>query len=131
MIHLYSTKSGTRRWLMHVFFNVLDISAINAWILYKEVTGKKKLSRRNFILQLCEKLRAPYASSRNTANARKPMEQSVNREETIQRRTKCRVKLSCKRNHTWKTCPDCKIAVCSKCASREVGCIDCYENSTK
>ncbi|GBN90560.1 hypothetical protein AVEN_212002-1, partial [Araneus ventricosus] len=91
MIRLYSTKSGTCRWPIHVFFNVLDISATNAWILYKDVTGKNKLSSRNFVLQLSEELRAPCVSSRNTANARKPTEQRVNREDiTIKKRSKCR-----------------------------------------
>ena len=35
----------------------LDLSAINAWILYKEVTGSK-INRRNRILQLYEELAA-------------------------------------------------------------------------
>lgn len=96
------------------------------------MTGKKELSRRNFILQLCEELRAPYLSSRNTSNERKLAEQCVNREDnTLKKRTKCRIKMSCKGNHTWNTCLDCKKAVCGKCASREVRCIDCNKNCTK
>ena len=51
MASKFSVKAGSRRWAVHVFYNILDLAAINAWILYKEVT-KKKISRRNFLLQL-------------------------------------------------------------------------------
>ena len=47
----------------HVFYKVLDLAAINSWILYKEVTGKA-ISRRDFILQLAEELSDPYVKSR-------------------------------------------------------------------
>ncbi|KAJ4442327.1 hypothetical protein ANN_03913, partial [Periplaneta americana] len=35
MARLYAVKYGCRRWPMQVFFNVLDLAAINAWILYR------------------------------------------------------------------------------------------------
>ena len=37
MARLYSCKAASRQWPMHVFYNVLDMSLINAWIVYKEV----------------------------------------------------------------------------------------------
>ena len=37
MAKKYSTKAGSRRWPVAVFFNILDLAAINAHIVYKEV----------------------------------------------------------------------------------------------
>ncbi|QQP50497.1 Uncharacterized protein FKW44_011512, partial [Caligus rogercresseyi] len=51
MCRLYSTKSGTRRWPVAVFNNILDIAGINAWILYKE-TQQDKITRRQFLQEL-------------------------------------------------------------------------------
>ncbi|XP_024224668.1 uncharacterized protein LOC112213134 [Bombus impatiens] len=45
----YSVKAGSFRWSLQVsFFNILDLAAINAWILRKECTGSK-ISRKEFI----------------------------------------------------------------------------------
>uniref|UniRef100_A0A1A9US35 DDE_Tnp_1_7 domain-containing protein n=1 Tax=Glossina austeni TaxID=7395 RepID=A0A1A9US35_GLOAU len=35
----YSVKSKCQRWPLQVFFNILDLAGINAWILHKETTG--------------------------------------------------------------------------------------------
>ncbi|XP_035231848.1 uncharacterized protein LOC118203679 [Stegodyphus dumicola] len=50
MLRKYSTSSGSRRWPVHVFYNVLDIAALNAWIIFKESLGTS-ISRREFILE--------------------------------------------------------------------------------
>jgi len=42
---------------MHVFYNILDLAGINAWVLYKETTGEN-ISRKDFLFQLGEKLAA-------------------------------------------------------------------------
>ena len=55
MARLYTTRSATRRWPMSVWGNMLDIAAINAWILYKKST-RKQISRRKFIFCLVETL---------------------------------------------------------------------------
>ncbi|MGH0149194.1 UNVERIFIED_CONTAM: hypothetical protein FKN15_056976 [Acipenser sinensis] len=52
----YSVKAGSRRWSVQVFYNVLDLAAINSWVLYKECT-EKNLPRREYILQLAQQLR--------------------------------------------------------------------------
>ena len=41
MARKYSVKAGSRRWPIQIWYNVLDSAAINSWILYKHVTGKK------------------------------------------------------------------------------------------
>lgn len=64
MLSLYTNKYRTRCCPTHVFCNVLDMCALNACILYIEVTWKKKLSRWNCILQICVALLATRTASR-------------------------------------------------------------------
>ncbi|XP_041102639.1 uncharacterized protein LOC121313928 [Polyodon spathula] len=59
MSQKYSVKAGSRRWPVQVFYNIMDLAAINSWILYKETTGKW-ISRRNYILQLAEELQLAH-----------------------------------------------------------------------
>jgi CO dehydrogenase/acetyl-CoA synthase gamma subunit (corrinoid Fe-S protein) len=39
MARKYTVKASSRRWPLQIFFNILDLAAVNAWILYKETTG--------------------------------------------------------------------------------------------
>ena len=55
MARKYSVKARSFRWPLQVFFNILDLTAINAWILYKECT-RSKISRKEFIFCLAEEL---------------------------------------------------------------------------
>ena len=38
MLRKYSTRCSTFRGSAHVFYNVLDIAALNAWIIFKELS---------------------------------------------------------------------------------------------
>jgi hypothetical protein len=55
MTRAYNVKAPTRRWPVQVFFNMLNLTSINAWVLYKE-TNKIKISRRNLIIGLIEEI---------------------------------------------------------------------------
>ena len=55
MARKYSVKAGSFRWPLQVFFNILDLVAINARILYKKCT-RSKISRKEFIFCLAEKI---------------------------------------------------------------------------
>jgi hypothetical protein len=65
MARRYSTRAAARRWPVHVFYNILDLAAINAWIIYRGVTGEK-MSRHAFLHQLAEKLREVYKEKRES-----------------------------------------------------------------
>jgi hypothetical protein len=56
MARRYSTRAAACRWPVHVFYNILDLAAINAWIIYRGVTGEV-MSRHAFFHQLAEELR--------------------------------------------------------------------------
>ena len=46
-----STKAGSRRWPLRIFYNILDLAAINAWVLYKDVT-QIKISTKDNLTQI-------------------------------------------------------------------------------
>ena len=53
MACLCITRSANRRWPVAVWGNILDIAAINSYVLYKRVTSNR-ITRRQFILILVE-----------------------------------------------------------------------------
>ena len=53
MARLYTTRSASRRWPVSVWGNILDIAAINSYVLYKKVTNER-ITHRQFILMLVE-----------------------------------------------------------------------------
>ncbi|KAF7401044.1 hypothetical protein HZH66_006228 [Vespula vulgaris] len=55
----YNVKSKSYRWPVLVFFNILDLTNINAWILYKETSGQN-ISKQQFVLQIVEELAKDY-----------------------------------------------------------------------
>ncbi|KAK2583959.1 hypothetical protein KPH14_006423 [Odynerus spinipes] len=71
MARKYSVKAGCFRWPLQVFYNILDLAAINTWILYKECTGSK-ISRKEFIFCLAKEL-----AGENKENHRQSSDVSV------------------------------------------------------
>ncbi|XP_032379457.1 piggyBac transposable element-derived protein 3-like [Etheostoma spectabile] len=124
MAKAYSVKGGTRRWPVAVFYNILDLAGINAHVLYKECTGSK-ISRRKFLLQLAEELRAEFIEGkRAAAHGAGPQRQPP--PHLAQKRRQCQVRRSCNQNKTQDTCNTCRKPVCGNCVKRRaVTCVDC------
>lgn len=121
MCRKYSVKAGSRRWPIHTFYNILDFAAINAWIIFKCVSGKK-ISRRNFIRSLAEELRLDYCKLSNEKKRKREPERET--EDSLKRR-KCEIK-RCRGNVTNKLCFTCKRFVCGKCTKVLMyKCMDC------
>ena len=59
MARQHTVKAGTRRWPVAVFYNILDLACINAYVLYKKKTGDA-ISRSNFMFQLATELRETH-----------------------------------------------------------------------
>ena len=122
MLRQYSTHTANRRWSFAVWTNILDIAALNSWVIYKKVTGEK-ISRRNFILDLVESLRTKYVVER-TLLCPDPISNDL----PPPKRRKCAVK-GCM-NTTKTVCHICKLHTCGKCgqASYKVTqCNTCFE----
>ena len=127
---LYSTKAGSRRWPAQVFYNVLDLAAINATVLYREVTGKT-ISRRKFLLQLAIELKQQYKPRSDNDNCSDDNDEDIVMDEAVstksKKRKQCQVR-KCKGNKTSEECSKCKLAVCGKCTSKtykKVVCSNC------
>ena len=118
MTRKYTTKAGSRRWPMHVFYNMLDICGINSWILYKQCT-EQNISRRDFLLllgeQLCDIL-VEQKSEKTIITA----ETATN---SIQKRKQCQV--GNHKNRTSFICDVCKKACYGPCTSIKVTKITC------
>ena len=109
MARLYTTRSATRRWPMSVWGNMLDIAAINAWILYKKST-RKQISRRKFILCLVETLINRMAN--NSADSDLP--QCRPNSTATRKRRHCHG-ANCK-NMTVTLCMTCNRPSCGSCS---------------
>ncbi len=145
MTRFYSVKYPSRRWPVQVWSNVLNLAAINSWILYREVNNisKKKLTRYSFIEKFVREIRdlvqSPPSSPvqnrvssieitptlafqdsrrRITFNSAPtpPTTSSFSSSASSKSRTSCQVK-KCVRNRAVDTCSKCKILTCGKCVS--------------
>ena len=59
MARQYSIEEDTRRWPVAVFYNILDLAGINAFVLYKK-TNRSQGSRRDFLFEFATELREDY-----------------------------------------------------------------------
>ena len=91
---------------MHSFHNTLDLAAINAWILYKELT-KENIIRRDYISKLAKELAEPSVQNQNHF----PAKESLTKDETHPKKF-CQAKVSCKKNRSFGVCTQCNKFVC-------------------
>ena len=121
MSRKYSVKSKSRRWPLQIFFNILDLAAINAWILYTEATGER-ISRQDFLLNLAENLSADYTEECH--QSKEDTSKDTNKCDGSYKRKTCQIGY-CKENKTRQICliyKKCKCAIekpiiCKKCDS--------------
>lgn len=119
MARKYTVRAGTRRWPVHVFYNILDLSMINAHTMFKLVT-KSNISRHTFICKVAEELAAPHIEARRVGgvgHAGPPLQGAPSR-------SRCQVKL-CKDNKTKQQCDACKKPMCGSCQSEKKMCKLC------
>ncbi|CAH2089749.1 unnamed protein product [Euphydryas editha] len=121
MARKYSVKAGSRRWPLQVFYNILDLAAINAWILYKE-TCDENITRKQFLFQLAEELSSEYRCCRKEASNQKQERKAMdctpeNSKESPYKRKSCQIRL-CNKNRAIYTCNTCNKYVCGKCSSQ-------------
>ena len=98
---------------MHVFHNILDLAAINTWILYKEMTGEK-ISRKDFLFELVNELANEHRISPNEQLQLKAL--TSNKESTNVRKW-CQ---SGNCNIQSNICITCKKYICGKCTKRKM-----------
>ena len=107
MTKKYTCRTGTQRWPIHSFRNTLDLAAINAWVLYKEVTNEK-ISCRSCLRKLAEELAEPQVKKRNEGSGQAVPSQTRSSEHEAQPKKFYQVKIMCKRNRLVGVCIQCK-----------------------
>ena len=50
LLELYRINFKSKKWYMHIFYYLLDLSVVNAWLLYHRMMSQ---STSNNILHLC------------------------------------------------------------------------------
>lgn len=125
MARMYTTRCASRRWPLYVLFNVLDIAAINSWVLYKQATTSN-ISRHKFILQLIEELLSePKAKPiRKRQRGEPPTEMKP----TAVKRRRC--DMAACNNKTTSACRECGKHCCgvhTRDKTVVVVCSECFE----
>ncbi|KAF2902881.1 hypothetical protein ILUMI_03302 [Ignelater luminosus] len=74
----YIVKRKTRRWSVTVFYNMIDISVLNAYIIWRHLNEdwriKKGYKRREFLMQLGKKLVVTRKSTEKATSQSHPQE---------------------------------------------------------
>lgn len=70
MISNYRNEHGVNKWWHAIFYELLDINLINAYIIYKEVRNLSNISQKEFRIMIVTALREKYPRSKR---GRKPM----------------------------------------------------------
>uniref|UniRef100_A0A1A7XFA5 PiggyBac transposable element-derived protein domain-containing protein n=1 Tax=Iconisemion striatum TaxID=60296 RepID=A0A1A7XFA5_9TELE len=120
MLQQFSSRAGTRRWPVAVFYNILDIAALNAWVLYRSCIDSR-INRRAFILELCQELRVEHVLCSSN-----PITSSLPTVLLTEKRRSCTVRRKCAKNKTSKICVKCLRPVCGQCTVRAYSvCMNC------
>lgn len=156
MLSCYSCKRKTNRWPIAVFSNIIDISALNALIIFKEIdpdwqTNQKATIRRNFLRELGLALAKPYMSLRagkprtsssasllssvTLQETNEPIPPPSKRSKSVPAQAKGRLrchicyteKASTKNNMHETICCFCNKGICKANHSRNV-CVECISN---
>ena len=68
MTRKYSVKAGSKRWPIHVFYNVIDPALINSWILFQDIR-KSGISHQKFIQRVVQELTGTTPGKNTGKNA--------------------------------------------------------------
>lgn len=140
----YSTARICNRWSMRIFYSLLDIGALNSFLVLKKNLGVPQMKRRKFLRELATELCQPYMQSRLTIKstpvyAKKSICKILGIEEPHPQREvpeddvqsgRC---YSCdrKKNRLSKTrCSKCKDFICREHTAPAV-CTTCIEENSK
>ena len=132
MARQYTAKAGTRLWPVAVFYNILDLACINAYVLYRKNIGDA-ISRRNFMFQLATELRKAHVQGKTAPPAAvlPPLFNHFYQNSMVGRsrkRKQCQVSVNCEQNKSAKFCCRCCRSVCGKCTvCVKIECVICPE----
>lgn len=136
---VYCTGRRTRRWPMAIFYRVLDISAVNAFVMYNAFKDNPVTTRLDFMLDLASSLVKQQMERRVTdfhltfelrACIRrvmgKPEEKPQPSSEKLEKRKTCYLCDPKKKRKTSYLCYGCKKPICLECANKM--CVQCTQH---
>ena len=92
MLRAYSTKAASRRWSFAAFFILLDIVALDAYVIckYLQITTTK---RRHFFMELAEKLCSEEKNRSQVPQVLhlKRIRKYADKDLPLNKKTKCRI----------------------------------------
>ncbi|CAI5668986.1 unnamed protein product [Oreochromis niloticus] len=112
MVREYTVRRGTRRWPVAVFYNMIDMAALNAHVLY-QACNRTQERRVDFLVEFARELANSHMAGKK---ARK--EQLLRTQPSTPspgKRATCQVKHKCKNNHATVRCVHCYRYTCGKC----------------
>ena len=120
MARKYTVKAGSWRWPLQVFYNILDLAGINAWILYKELTWENFFKKRLFIpviWRTCNWLQRTNRSIYSSSRKKKSSKSSQNQTHISMKSKRCQI-AQCTNNKTNNVCGTCHKRACGKCSAK-------------
>ncbi|CAG6018109.1 unnamed protein product [Menidia menidia] len=122
MVREYIVRAGTRRWPVAVFYNMIDIAALNAHVLYQLCTGRKE-RRVDFLFELARELAHSHVDMKKAQKEQLLRQQPSTPQ--LGQRAKCQAKIKCKGNRATVRCDDCYKYTCGKCRKEQWQCQNC------
>ena len=113
MARKYSVKAASKRWLIHVFYNVINLVLINSLILFQDIC-KSGISRRKFIQRVVEEL-TETTPGENTGKNAVTQRNLIKTDKPSEKNRKTCATIMC-RNRITDLCNSCRAMVCGKCA---------------
>jgi len=129
IVRLYSTERMTRRWPLVLFYNMIDVSALNAFIIWQEINHENgnicMRQRRKFLIclrkELCGITEAQPVAP--TSATRKRNVTLAGNGTTLNKRTRCTLCERKKDRKCQSLCSRCGKHVCPE--HSDIVCINC------
>lgn len=136
---IYTSSSRTRRWPLAIFFQMIDISTVNSFIIYSTFNKNPLTTRFDFVHDLAMELLKPQLERRFlvpnlprdlrkvlTEHLKKPQDENPDLDDKLPKRKTCVKCPSAKRRKTAYKCVVCSDPICLECSKKI--CLSCAKN---
>ena len=142
MVGTYTCRRQTGRWPLKLFFNLLDVAALNAYTIYRQVHPDQQStggSRRRFLINLADSLILPHMKTKQkipqlqkaTKEAKMRCGLSFSNtsppENILQKRKRCSLCPHTNDRKVKKCYSRCSQPVCPEHSITTITCNECYE----
>ena len=143
MVQTYTCRRQTRQWPLNLFFNLLDITALNAYTIFRQVHPDHQSTqgsrRRRFITDLANSLIMRHMTTRQKiSQLQRTTNEAMMRcglafptpsqqENTMQKRKRCSLHPHTKDRKVAKCCSRCCKPVCPEHSITTITCNECCE----